>query len=427
MTSSATRAMPTRLPHVERAWGLAAGRVLRVCCAALIAHTLAQAHEPGADAVPETPGWRLGAAAALLLPDAGQRWPAARWPGVMTNGSTPREQRGGVRLEHGTLDLTARLDRHWGVHAALGWHDRDTAHAEALRVQARWAVGPDELELGLGRDTVRMGAVIDGAGHFDRFSQPPLAKRAVLNDTWIDDGVTLALRRSVEDGVRALDAGVWRGSGFPGGPAGDAVPAVHMHAGWGHLDAHLAAAHLAPRARGAAINTSATGGGHLHGRPDCRVSLQQRVCFDGQVDVLGASVHWEAERGDWLLALAGLARRERGALYSVSSDTRYRATVAGAWADMVWQPGGAWTVAGRLERLMPRSQLSGVGATVLAREAGLADAAVVRRLAFALSHRLPGGLQVALEAGQEDAGGVRARHVALRMLWNGATMGSLPW
>ena len=91
---------------------------------------------------------------------------------------------------------------------------------------------------------------------------------------------------------------------------------------------------------------------------------------------------------------------------AASGDTRYRATVAGAgagagagaWADMGWRPGGHRAVSTRFERLTHRSQFSGIGATLLA-----------------------------LGAGQQDASAVRAHHVALLLLWSGATAGSLSW
>jgi hypothetical protein len=83
---------------------------------------------------------------------------------------------------------------------------------------------------------------------------------------------------------------------------------------------------------------------------------------------------------------------------AASGETRYRACLTGAWADMVWQPGGPWAASAWLERLTPRSQFSGIGATLLA-----------------------------LGAGQQDASAVRAHHVALLLLWSGATAGSLSW
>lgn len=399
----------------QRGCALAAG------IAACLSTGLASAHEPGADAVPDGPGWRVGAAAAVVAVDARQPWPTPQWPGVLVYGSAPRDQRDGLRLEHATLDAAARLSDRWGGHVALGLHDRDRAHVEAARLQARWLRDDDQFELGLGRDTVRMGTAIDGAGHFDLFSQAPLAKQAVLNSMWVDDGATLVWRQPAERGLRAVEVGLWRGQAFPGGPRGKAAPSLHLHGGWGHLDAHVFAARLQPEGRGAAV-MSAGASGHLHSSPDCQASLRQLVCFDGRVDVLGASLQWAPQDMPLSLSLAGLARRERGALYSLSGDADYRATVKGAWADAAWRFNDRWTGTVRLERLVPSNALAGVGATMLAREAGLVQGGPVSRWTAALLHLPFERVQVALEGGSERGVQGRNTHVALRLIWRDAEL-----
>lgn len=383
---------------------------------AALGAAVALAHEPGADALPSAPGWRVGGAAALLLPRADERWPTAAWPGVLTDGSAPRDQRGGLRLEHATLDVAGRLNERLGAHLALGWHDRESAHVEAARVVARQAWGDDDLELAAGRDTVNLGAVITGAGHFDRFAQMPVAKRAVLGGAWVDDGVALAWRREGRDGLRALELGAWRGRVFPGGPTGPVVPSLHLHAGWGHVDAHLGLAHWQPRWRGAAVRMAGQVG-HLHGTPDCRSGLQQKVCFDGRSDVLAGSLQWEPEGGRWTFALAGLGRRERGSLYATSGDAALRSRIGGLWADAVWRPAARWSLAARLERLSTSHRLEGAGTVLLAREGGLEGAAPVTRQTAALAFEPTADLSVALEAGHERAAGLAVRHVALRAMW----------
>jgi hypothetical protein len=403
--------MPTRSRRAERRSRIAAALLG-------LAGSQAWAHEPGADALPETPGWQVGAAAALIAPAADSRWPAATWPGVLDSGSAARDQRHGLRLEHGTLDAATRVNRWLGAHLALGWHDREGRHVEAAKLQVRWPVGPDELQVELGRDTVRMGGVIDGAGHFDRFSQLPLAKRAVLGDQWIDDGVSASWRRAdVERGLRRVELGVWRGQTFPGGAHGPAMPALHLHGGWDHLDAHLFAAHLEPQGRGTLMQSATGSPGHSHGSLDCRASLQQRVCLDGRVELLGSSLQWERADGGLLLSLAGLLRRERGALYSLSSTADYRATTQGLWADAAWKFRPSWTLAGRVERMVPRNNLAGASAGLLAQDAGLAQGAPVSRLSLALSRQLREGLELAFETGTEHTDSQRLNHLALRLLW----------
>lgn len=403
--------MRTRSPRLE-----AAALVLA------LAATAARAHEPGADALPQTPGWQLGGALALVLPAADQRWPTANWPGVLVQGSAPPDQRRGLRLEHATLDLAARLNPWFGVQLAAGWHDRDDAHLEAAQLQGRLPAWGGELSAMLGRDTVRLGAVIDGAGHFDRFSQPPLAQRAVFDGPWVDDGLRVGWRPGADpdadvNGLRGVEIGLWRGRVFPGGPAGPAVPSVLLHAGWGHLDAHLGLARFEPEARGAAaLSLGQTG--HVHGALDCRRGLQQRVCFDGRADVLAGSLQWEPESVEVTLALAGLLRRERGTLYATSGSAALDTTLAGFWADAHWQAGARWTASARVERLVPKNRLTGVGTALLARDAGLANGAPVQRLTAALAYTLQPGLELALEAGRERAdGGTAVSHIALRALW----------
>jgi hypothetical protein len=394
--------MPTRSPR-------AASALACLALATTALATTAQAHEPGADTLPAAPGWQLGAAVALTLPEADERWPVARWPGVLLQGSAPQEQRGGLRLEHGTAELGLRLNRHLGAQLAVGWHDRDSAHVEAARLAARWPLSSGELLAGVGRDTVRLGAVDHG--------QLPLAKRAAFDSGWVDGGLSLGWRAAEgSDGLRAAEAGVWRGRVFPGGPAGPAVPSLHLHGGWGHVDAHMAVAQFRPRARGAALQTVGSEG-HLHGTPDCRPSLQQLVCFDGRVDLLAASLQWEPEGSDLTLALAGLLRRERGALYASGGEAALRSELPGAWADLAWRWHERWQLAGRLERLVPKHHLEGSGTALLARDAGLAGAGPVERATLALLHEPLPGVQVALEAGRERYAGGEVNHVALRLLW----------
>lgn len=399
--------MPTRSRRTKAPWS---APLLALAAAGALAH------EPGADALPETDGYRVGASVAGVLPAANERWPVAAWPGALITGSAPPDQRRGLRLEHATLDLATRLNERWGAHLAAGWHDRDAAHVEAASLQHRFALGDGDLQVRAGRDTVRLGSVIDSAGHFDRFSQPPLAKRAVLNDQWIDDGLSIAWRRADADGIRALEGGLWRGRVFPGGASGPAVPSVHLHAGWGHVDIHLMAARFQPRGRGAAAQSLGSVG-HVHGALDCSASLQQRVCFDGNVDVMGGSVQWEPARGDWTFALAGLARREQGSLVSTSGDAALRSRVSGFWADAVWRPAAGWSLAARLERLAPSNRIEGVGAALLARDAGLANGGPVTRATLAVLHEPVAGLQLSLEGGRERYAGGRVSHIALRAVW----------
>lgn len=376
----------------------------------------ARAHEVASEAIPDEPGWRVGAAIAVVGVDTNERWPPQTWPGVLIDGTSPRDMRGSPRIEHATLDLAARLTTSLAVHAAIGWHDRDSAHTEAARLQWRWQRSTDRIEATAGRDTVRMGTVIDAAGHFDLFSQMPLAKRAVTNGMWTDDGATVAWRADATRGLRSVEIGVWSGRKFPGSESGDIAPSVQLSAGWGDLEMQLFAARLHPEGRGAVVQTAGQEG-HLHNPPDCSAGLTQLVCFDGRSDVFGAALRWEPHDLDLVMSIAGLARHERGRLYSLSGGADYRATTNGFWADIAWQPAPQWTVAARLERLVPTNELNGVGASLLAREANLEGAGPVERGTLALLRQFAWGLQVSVEAGYESRAALDTSHVALRAIW----------
>lgn len=395
---------------------MASGPWAAAAATLLLAAASAGAHEPGSDAVPALPGWQAGAAVALQAVDADAAWPTPQWPGVLVLGQSPRDRRGRLVLEHATLSATARLNAMLGAELSLGWHDRDRAHVEAARLEVRWPLGPDRLLASLGRDTVRMGRTLDGAGHFDAFGQAPLAKRAVLDEQWLDDGLRLAWQRDVERGPQQLELGLWRGRHFPGGPAGPAMPTLHLQLGWDHWSGHLFAAHAEPEGRGAAAQSAAVSG-HSHSVPDCRQSLQRVVCFDGRVELAGASLHWTGADERFSAAVAGLARQEHGALYSSSGDAAYRGTVAGAWAEAGWRWRPAWLLSARAERLVPRLSLQGVGASLVAREAGLADAAPVERLSLALAHDWRPGLRLGIEASDERGSTGHRSQLGLRLVW----------
>ena len=350
--------------------------------------------------LPDMPGWRLGAAAAVVANHADETWPTPRWPGVMVLGRAPNALGDGLRLEHAVLEAAARVNSRVGAALAIGFHDREAAHVETARLESDWPTTSGRWTFGLGRDTVRMGSTIDRAGHLDRFNQAPLAKRAVLNDLWTDDGLTLAWQPADEMWLQRVEAGVWRGRSFPGGPGGSAVPTLRLQAAWGHVTAHAFVGHLRPQGRGAAV-ASAGAAGHSHAVPDCRLSLKQVVCFDGQSDVASASLHWASDDERWTLSAAALGRQDRGTLYSSSGDA--------ATPD--------WTLALRPERLTPKVELNGVGTALLAREGGLLDAAPVTRLTVALSHALRANLSLSLEAGQERQADTRVNQVSLRLVW----------
>ena len=196
------------------------------------------------------------------------------------------------------------------------------------------------------------------------------------------------------------------------------MPSVRIpSSGWGDRSTlQLGAARLRPGRRGAAAQSAGRGRATRTARSIAATTLQQRVCFDGTVDLLGGSLQWEPDSGDWRLAVAALARRERGSLYSSSGDAMVKTRVTGGWADVAWRPTQRWTLAARLERLVPDNHLEGVGTQLLARESGLSGGAVDRATLAVLFEPLQ-DVQLAIEGGQERFAGGRVSHLALRALW----------
>lgn len=387
----------------------------------------AHAHEADDAALPEDPGWRLGATVAAVLPRAERAWPAPAWPGLLIDGQTPRDQHGRLALEHATLDAALRLTPRWALQGTLGWHDGEGAHVETARAAGRWDLGPGgsagELRLSLGRDQVRGGAVLDGAGHFDRFGAMPIAKLAATKGNWIEDGLRLGWHRFAERGLRGVELGLWRGRAFPGGAGAPPAATLHLHGGWDHVDAHLLLGHVEPEGRGA-VQRLGGSTGHSHGSLDCRRSLQQRVCLDGGASLLQASLRWSSEDERWYLGGALIGKREAGLLSSTSAAADWRSTQWGGWVDisgpLPLASTASWAL--RLEQLRARQQLVGTGASGLAREAGLDGARQPWRATLALLQPLDWlgtDWQLSAEAGQEHSGLGRQAFAALRLIWRG--------
>lgn len=241
MTSCATPVTATPSPRAEpRAGSIAASsaepttrrlapawRAL-ACCALAGLASIVSAHEAGAPLVPELPGARLSAAVAIGHIESRSAWPAPRLPGVFGSGNTPVDRRG-AHLEHGALALGVSASARLGAALALGWHDSDPAHVEAAYLQAQAMPDQTLWQLRAGRDRVSMGRVIDNGGHFDRFATVPLAKRAVIDDDWIDDGVVLRAEQDDHDAAFALETwqlGAWRARRFPGGDGAPVAPSL---------------------------------------------------------------------------------------------------------------------------------------------------------------------------------------------------------
>lgn len=394
----------------------------RYCVAVLAAGTLfgthAAAHDLLVEPIPVAPGVRLGAAIAVSLFDAEEAVPVPTLPGVLTSGATATDRRG-LSVEHGVVDGGIRLNEHFGATFALGWHGADTPHFEAAWLEGRRSA----FTAGAGRNRVPLGPVITAAGHMDRFAFMPLAKEAAFGGDWIDDGLNLHWR-DAGPGELEVDAGLWRGASFPGVAGSAPAPALHVGGTFAQIRFDGFYARLQPEGRGMPIQRSSDG--HQHDVPSCADSIAGLVCFDGSTDLAGASLRWHAQTIPFELALAGILRHEAGSLYSTNGDTDYRGWTNGGWVDATWSFSPELGLSMRAERLVARHELSGQGATLVARDAGLLpDPGPASRLALALVWTPRTDTRLTLEAGSERINHVSNDYIGVRFLWAGSWSGGL--
>lgn len=409
MSSSATRNCRTRSRRRSARVGAAA-------LGLLAAAGPARAHELTADPLPDLPGWRVGAAAAVTAIGADQPVPPALLPGILDTGQRAPDQRG-LQLEHATLAAAARANAWLGASLAVGWHVSENVHVESAWIQARHENETGRWALGAGITKVPMGDVLTHAGDYGRFSLVPLVKRGSLNTDWFDEGAALAWRSEDEEGwLRAVDIGLWRGIGFPGGGDLPPVPSLHLQLGVDEVLLDGFYATLEPVGRGT-LDRGTNSVGHTHTVPNCNVSLTGLVCFDGRVNMLGGSVSWMPHA--WPVSVSGavLYRDEQGALYSTTGDARYHGQTVGGWLDLAWAFRPEWEVALRYESLSAVQKLSGPGALLVAIEAGLLPNWPSSRLTSALAWSPAPGWRLSAELGVERTGGSDNAFAMLRVVW----------
>lgn len=379
---------------------------------AMLAAPLAQAHD-AASAVPEEAGLRLGLSAAITQLDASTLLPSAQLAGYVLQGD-PGVDRRGLGLEHGVAELGWRLDETWAASVALGKHDSDRAHVETAAIYRRWHTPGSDWQLSAGRQKPELGPVLGGAGHMDRFALMPLAKRAALNDDWVDDGLQLGWRQDTPDGHWLADAGLWRGAVFPGSADnGAVVPALHLgleHGDW-RVDAFTA--RFQPKGRGARISTS----GHTHVSPECNAALVQVLCFSGSTQVSAASLRWDSSALPVMVTAAAWLRQDSGTLESANGSAAYQGRNRGGWLEAVWRWQPQAELGWRTERLSARHSLTGSGATLLASEAGFGSYQPAHRNALLLGYSPNPRMDWRIEAGREQVAGTAARYVLLRWVF----------
>ena len=393
-----------------------------LCALLALAQHAAQAHDASDAGIPATPGLQINAAAAVGTQRANRPVPAPRLAGVLGLGDTPTDQRGWA-LEHGTLGAGVRLTPLLGANVTVGKHGSDRAHIEATWVEVHPSSDSD-VTLGAGRNRMPLGPVIGKAGHLDRYGQMPLIKRAVFNGDWIEDGIHLSWRPHLEgafDALQSIDAGLWRARRFPGSDNAAWAPTVRIraagpvgrHAGDWEADAFYS--RLEPHGRGAYVQRNNSG--HIHTAPQCSASLRDITCFDGTVDLLGASAGWTTPLPGVRLTAAGMLRNERGNLYSQSGDTRYQGRTRGGWLEALWQPTAQWELGVRQEWLRSTHRLDGPGATLVATEASLLPYHPARRFTAVVGWRPHPSVLLTVEAGRERIAGQGNSVMALRVVY----------
>jgi hypothetical protein len=288
--------------------------------------------------------------------------------------------------------------------------------------------GDEALALRAGRQAVPMGKVVGGAGHFDHFASLPLAVRAVLGDSWNEDGLQLNWSRSHDGPLPMLETvgiGFWQPRNYPGSPDTPWAPALRAHAALGDWGFDGFAMRLEPRGRGTYVQNALSA--HTHATPDCNTSLTGITCFDGRSDLLVGSVTWDTPWAGIRLQAAGLARRDRGELASAGGSARYRGTTSGGWMDVVWPVHPQWTLALRGESVRSVQTVAGTGALAAATDAGLLGSTRIQRLSTSASYEALPGLFLSLEAGTDRQGATRNRFTLLRLVWTPEPLWGLSW
>lgn len=381
---------------------------------------LAHGHGGGTgNALPEHSGLLATLTLAGAYLESGKTLPSQALPGFLREGD-PGDDIAGLTLEHATLDLGYRFNEHIGAQLAFGRHDGSSIETQVARIEfANTDSRANTWKLSIGRQRPELGAVMTGAGHFDRFGLVPLVKRATVNDDWVDDGLQLGWQRTLGATTLAANAGLWRGEVFPGSrDSGSVVPALHVSAIRGGLTLDTFYAAFKPEGRGASIANAP--GGHTHARPRCDPALTEVICFDGDTHLAGFSALWQAPTLPLSLTLATWLRMDDGELYSRNGTVDYQGDTKGGWAEARWQLRPTVDAGIRLERLEATHKLDGGGASMLVNEAGFADYDPANRVSAMVGYQLHPSVLVRLEAGSESAGGERSGYGLLRVILSGS-------
>jgi hypothetical protein len=211
-----------------------------------------------------------------------------------------------------------------------------------------------------------------------------------------------------------VDVGLWNGQVFPGANSGSAAPSLHAGVAVGDWNFDGFVARFEPKGRGAVI--ASTNGAHTHSAPVCDALLKQIVCFDGGTDLAGASLRWNSHAWPVTASAAVLQRRDSGTLNSANGVASYVGDNTGMWADVIWRFHAKAEMGVRTERLLAQHSLTGLGATLVANEAGFSAYRPATRTSLMGGYSPNEALDVRVEVGQEDVSGTQSNFVVMRLV-----------
>lgn len=404
-----TQNLPTHL--LRRNFLAVALGGLGLCCA-LLAH----AHEE-TTAVPDVFGVRLGVALAAADVNASQELPSQRLAGYLLQGDAGVDRRVS-QLEHAVVGLGWRINPEWATYAAVGKHGADMAHTEAAWVRYERSIPEGgRVRVLAGRTRPELGPVMTQAGHLDSFTLMPLARRVAMDGDWIDEGLQISGQHSWgDDWSGDVDIGLWRGRVFPGDPSvSSMVPSVHLGLSRGDWRGDVFGASFQPEGRGALAQGNTVA--HTHNAPDCGALRSGVLCFVGRSHVVGTSLQWASHVWPVTVQSAYWLRHDDGTLISTNGRSNHSGRYSGGWLQALWQPRADWQVGWRSERIQAHLSLVGVGATLLAQEAGFSGSARLRRDTALLSWQPQRFVTLSAEAGRETRSGQRVNSTVLRAVF----------
>ncbi len=297
---------------------------------------------------------------------ASDAWPVPRLPGVLEAGS-PREDARGEALSYLEFGLTSPLPL--GLNGEL----KVAKHGESadFELESAWIAGDMAMQqrtltYKLGRQLLPLGLLNQEHSHAWAFGAAPIALRAAINDTWQADGLRADL--DLADGI-SLGMGIWRNEGFPGAPS-DKPQVGTLRAGWLGDAWQVEVSYAHARADGRALTTLGSGG-HSHSLPSCGTLDANRVCFEGDVDLLGLAARWSPGDKPWWIAGEWHAKQDQGRLDSLLGTPDYQGKLNGGWLDFGWTFSPRLEARLRVERAVATHDVAGANATLVANQAGI--------------------------------------------------------